>query len=194
MIFSERIRIEGTYYHREVQDLIGLASVPQGACPFVPVQSANLGNAQFDGVEWAIKIKILRGLAMGANYNFLNWDTQDGKLNRRPKHRGNVFLNYQRNGFNINLAINIVGERDDKNSVTGTDIKNPGYVKMDLASSYILPWKIPGVKSLRLYGKIENLLDQDYEEAAGFPARPINFLFGIGSAFGKKEEEKSERR
>jgi len=158
------------------------------------VRAENVGKARFNGVELVANIKLLSTVSIGANYTYLDWDTEDGRLDGRPRHKGNISVNYQRNGFNINLAINIVGERDDNDPATRTDIKNPGYVKIDLASYYILPWKIPGVKNLRLYGKIENLLDQDYEEAAGFPSRPINFLFGIGSAFGKNEEEKNEKR
>ncbi len=193
-LFRDRVKLGVTYFHREVKDLVGTGPTPDPTDFASCVRAENVGQARFDGVELVANIKLLSTVSIGANYTYLDWDTEDGRLDGRPRHKGNISVNYQRNGFNINLAINIVGERDDNDPATRTDIKNPGYVKMDLASYYILPWKIPGVKNLRLYGKIENLLDQDYEEAAGFPSRPINFLFGIGSAFGKNEEEKNEKR
>ena len=55
---NDRIFVEGTYFHREVRDLIGFAPVAQGGCPFVPSQAANLGTARFDGVEWALRLQI----------------------------------------------------------------------------------------------------------------------------------------
>jgi vitamin B12 transporter len=172
-----------TYFHRDVDDQIQAAFVGGS---FV---AQNVNKVRVDGIEAFGSLELENGLSFHVNYTHLEIDATVGSVVRRPRHRGNIVVNYQRNRFNINLATNIVGERDDFGGV-----KNLGYVKMDLASAYTLPWKIPGVKSLRLYGKIENLLDQDYEEANGFPSRPINFLIGIGSAFGKKEEEKSERR
>ena len=96
-----------------------------------------------------------------------------------------MILNYEQERFHANLNANIVGKRDDFGVVSGADIKEAGYVKMDLASSYLLPWTAPGVKRLSLFGKIENLFNKKYEEADGFLARPLNFLIGIRGAFGK---------
>jgi len=165
MIFSDRVQIEGTYFHREVKDLIGFTTIaaPPGC---FPLQAANLGNARFDGVEWGLNVKVFSGLSLGANYTYLDWDTQDGTLLRRPRHRGNIIINYVQERFHINLNANIIGKRDDIESVTdpvtftNPTIKKSGYVTFDLASSYTLPWKAPGVKSVTLFGKIENLFDK----------------------------------
>jgi len=180
VLFRDRVKLGATYFYRKVKDLVGTGPTPDPTDPAFCVRAENVGKPRFEGVELVANIKLLSTVSIGASYTYLDWNTENGRLTRRPRHRGNIIVNYQRNGFNINLATNIVGARDDRGGV-----KNPGYVKMDLASFYILPWKIPGVKNLRLYGKIENLLDQNYEEAAGFPSQPINFLIGIGSAFGK---------
>ena len=60
----------------------------------------------------------------------------------------------------------------------------PGYVRTDLASSYVIPWTTPGAKEVSLFGTIENLFNKKYEEANGFRARPFNFLLGIRGSFG----------
>lgn len=181
---ADRVIIEGTYFHREVKDLIGFVPVAQGACPFVPLQAANLGNARFDGVEWGIKVRIFAGLSGGANYTYLDWDTDDGRLVRRPRHRGNVSLNYLYDRLQLNFDANIVGRRDDNDAVTAAAITKPSYVKFDLAGSYQLPVKIVLVKNVTLFGKIENLFNRKYEEADGFRARPLNFLLGVRATFG----------
>ena len=182
---ADRVAIDGTYFHREVKDLISFAPVAQGACPFVPVQAINLGTARFDGVEWGLKAKILPGLSGGASYTYLDWDTATGKLARRPRHRGNLNLNYLYERFQVNLGANFIGRHDDNDSVTAANITKPGYVKFDLAGSYQLPVKIDLVKSVSLVGKIENLFNKKYEEADGFRARPLNFLIGLRGTFGK---------
>ena len=183
-VFSDRIKVAGTFFHREVSDLIGTGPTPDPTDPAFCVRAENLGRARFDGVEWLIDLKLFSFLSLGANYTYLDWDTADGKLLRRPRHRGNVNLNYSYERFRMNFDVNIAGRRDDLKSTTGADIKKAGYVRFDLAGSYQLPVKLDLVKDVSLFGKIENLFDKKYEEADGFRARPINFLLGVRGTFG----------
>ena len=183
-VLSERVKLGVTYFHREVQDLIEGRPIPGN--PFGCFRAENVGRARFDGVEWSLDIKLLTSLTVNANYTYLDWDTADGKLRRRPRHRGNVNLNYLYENLNVNLSANVVGSRDDfRASSPFGDIRKPGYGIFDLASYYSLPWKVPGVKNLTLFGKIENLFNKKYEEVDGFRARPLNFLLGVRATFGK---------
>ena len=183
-IVSEDVKLGATYFHREVHDMIEGRPIPGD--PFGCFRAENVGGARFDGVEWILSIKLLESFSLNANYTFLNWDTADGTLPRRPKHRGNVSLNYFHDNLNVNLTANLVGSRDDFRAASPFgNITAPGYVKVDLASYYSLPWQTPGVKNLTLFGKIENLFNKKYEEADGFRARPLNFLLGLRAAFGK---------
>jgi len=182
-VLSERVKLGVTYFHREVQDLIEGRSIPGN--PFGCFRAENVGRARFDGVEWSLDIKLLTSLTVNANYTYLDWDTADGKLRRRPRHRGNVNLNYLYENLNVNLSANVVGSRDDFRAASPFgDITKPGYGIFDLASYYSLPWKVAGVKNLTLFGKIENLFNKKYEEADGFRARPLNFLLGVRAIFG----------
>lgn len=181
---GERVKVGATYFHREVKDLIEGRPIPGD--PFGCFRAVNVGKARFDGVEWTLGIKLFPSLAANANYTYLDWDTADGKLRRRPRHRGSVGLNYLHDNWNLNLGANLVGRRDDfRAAFPFGDISKPGYVKLDLASSYALPWNRPEVKKLELFGKIENLLNKKYQEADGFRARPLNFLLGIRGTFGR---------
>ncbi len=182
-VLSERVKLGVTYFHREVQDLIEGRPIPGD--PFGCFRAENVGRARFDGVEWSLNIKLLTSLTVNANYTYLDWDTADGKLRRRPRHRGNVNLNYLYENLNVNLSANVVGSRDDFRAASPFgDITKPGYGIFDLASYYSLPWKVAGVKNLTLFGKIENLFNKKYEEADGFRARPLNFLLGVRAIFG----------
>ncbi|MEX0806456.1 MAG: TonB-dependent receptor [Candidatus Binatia bacterium] len=176
--FMQRLLVGLTYFHREVKDLI----------EFTPptFQPINIGKVILDGIEVFGDLDLSRGFTLRAGYTFLESETSTGVLARRPRHRGNVQLNYRQEAFHANLNANIVGRRDDFDVQTGANIKDPAYVRVDLASSYTLPWQTPGVKNVALFGKIENLFNKKYEEADGFRARPLNFLLGIRATFGSK--------
>ena len=182
-LVQDRVKVGATYFHREVQDLIEGRPIPGD--PFGCFRAENVGSARFDGVEMTLSIKLLDSLTVNANYTYLDWDTADGKLPRRPRNRGNVNLNYLHDRWNVNLGANIVGRRDDFRAASpfGNTTK-AGYVIFDLASYYSLPLRVPAVKDLTLFGKIENLLNKKYEEADGFRARPLNFLLGVRATFG----------
>ena len=95
-------------------------------------------------------------------------------------------LNYLQDGLNVNIAANIVGRRDDFRAESPFgNTTSPGYVRADLASSYVLPWRAAWVKQTSLFGKIENLFNKKYEEVDGFRARPLNFLVGVRGTFGR---------
>jgi vitamin B12 transporter len=183
-IFSDRIKLAATVFHREVSDLIGTGPTPDPTDPAFCVRAENLGKARFDGVEWLMDIKVFSFLTIGANYTYLDWDTENGRLLRRPRHRGNVNVNYFYERFRMSFDTHIVGRRDDTNSFTGGNIKKAGYVRFDLAGSFQLPVKVTLVKDVSLFGKIENALNKKYEEADGFRARPLNFLLGLRATFG----------
>jgi len=182
-LVQDRVKVGATYFHREVQDLIEGRPIPGD--PFGCFRAENVGSARFDGVELSLSIKLLDSLTVNTNYTYLDWDTADGKLPRRPRNRGNVNLNYLHDRWNVNLGANIVGRRDDFRAASpfGNTTK-VGYVIFDLASYYSLPLRVPAVKDLTLFGKIENLLNKKYEEADGFRARPLNFLLGMRATFG----------
>ncbi|MBI4527310.1 MAG: TonB-dependent receptor [Deltaproteobacteria bacterium] len=182
-LLRDRFKIGATYFHREIRDLIEGRPIPGD--PFGCFRAANVGRARFDGVEWNLNVRIFSSLSLNAQYTYLDWDTEDGTLPRRPRHRGNVNLNYHHENLEVNLFANIVGKRDDFDATTFADIQKPGYTRFDLAGSYRLPVRIALMKSMSLFGKIENLWNKKYEEADGFRARPLNFMLGIQGVLGK---------
>ncbi len=124
---------------------------------------------------------------MKGNVTYL--DTKDDEtkeeLPRRPRYAWYLNANYRWNQrLTLNLDVNIVGSvRSDFDAISphGRFLlgRNPGYKKVDLAASYALVDQWRFLKSLRLLGRIENLLDAEYQEVKGFPAPGFNFLIGI---------------
>ncbi len=182
---AERIKMGANYFHREVKNLIEGRPIPGD--PMGCFRAENVGSARFDGVELILGIRIFEGLTLNANYTYLDWDTADGTLPRRPHNSGNIILNYLRDALNVNLIVNIVGRRDDFRAASPFgDTITAGYGTVDLASSYKLPWRMPLVKELSLIGKIQNLFNKRYDQADGFRAPPLNFLLGFRANFGNQ--------
>ena len=93
---------------------------------------------------------------------------------RRPANSGNLLLSYSRGLGQIAVAGYISGRQDDSTLLSdaffGNSLLLPnqdmdeGYAKIDLSGSYRVHSR------LKWYASIENLLNQDYQAVAGFPA------------------------
>jgi vitamin B12 transporter len=107
---------------------------------------------------------------------------------RRPANSGNLMLTYSRGLGQIAVAGYFSGKQDDSTLLSdgffGNSLLLPnqdmdkGYAKIDLSGSYrVLP-------RLKWYASIENLLNQDYQAAAGYPALPITIRTGVSVTLG----------
>ena len=67
----------------------------------------------------------------------------------------------------------MIGERYETDFNTFENRFNSGYVKADLAAFFRF------AEAFKLTGRIENFLDQDYEEVFDFPAPGITAYAGI---------------
>ena len=82
--------------------------------------------------------------------------------------------------FDVTIDGSIVGKRRDfipfpfaKFDRAGKPIFNDGYAKLNAASAYQVN------NFLSLFARVENMLNQDYQEVLGFPAYRLNFSAGL---------------
>jgi iron complex outermembrane receptor protein/vitamin B12 transporter len=107
---------------------------------------------------------------------------------RRPTHSGTMFVAYATGPVEVALSGYFAGKRDDSTFLSDGFFGNslllpnrdldPAYQKIDVSGSYRLH------PSLRLYLSIENLLDQNYAAAFGFPALPFAIRAGASMNLG----------
>ena len=107
---------------------------------------------------------------------------------RRPTHSGSLLASYDRGPGQISLAGHFAGRSDDSTFLAdpffGTSLLLPntslngGYQKVDLSGSWRLHPRV------RWYASIENLLDQQYQPVAGFPALSRAFRTGASVTLG----------
>jgi vitamin B12 transporter len=153
------------------------------------------GESTREGVEIATRLKVSDSVTLGLAYTYLNARNPDGVREvRRPPHsgRGDVTYNFAGGRGMASLAAIYNGEMDDTafplvpNSFPPPELSfGPGqrlsldaYWLINAAVSYKLQ---PGVE---IFGRVENLFDQRYQEVFGFEAAPIMAFAGVKLTFG----------
>jgi len=82
--------------------------------------------------------------------------------------------------FTADVRLILVGDRDDFDPEAFFAVReNPAYQRVDVAIAYGFAVGSTWLRRVGFFGRIENLLDIDYDEVLGFDARPINFLAGV---------------
>lgn len=167
-LLDGKIGVAVTYFRTEFENLIG----------FDPntFLAGNISESQSKGIEWIGSLSLNRKLTVSVNYTFL--DTEDkttgNPLLRRPKHKAGINISSNPiSPLNLNVNITLVGKRFDNDFGAKGEDFYPGYQKLDATFS----WDVS--RHIRLFGRVENLTDDGYEEAAGFPAPGRAFIGGI---------------
>jgi outer membrane cobalamin receptor len=155
---SPRAIASVTYFYSRFENLIDFSTEE--------FRLVNRSSAISRGFEAETKFQVTPSVNIGAHLNFVNaalLGTAD-VLRDRPKWRGGLDLNWRLNK-DINLRANwiSVGDRFDFQLPVPEKNIAPGYRTVDAA----LDWKI--AQSFILYSRIENLLNNRYEEFVGFP-------------------------
>jgi vitamin B12 transporter len=111
-----------------------------------------------------------------------------GRPFRRAPHSGSVSATYARSKVQLTVAAYLVGRQDASTFLYDAAFGNslllpnhnlaPGYQNVDASGAYLLHPR------LRLYVSAENVLDQRYEAALGFPALPLAVRAGLSVTLG----------
>lgn len=169
-VFREGMVIAGaTYFDTDFSDMIDFEA-----------GYINKSKAETTGVECFATVQVLDNLGVGVTYTYLDAkDKADGsQLIRRPTDRASLSVDFApTKKANISVNVLYVGEAADKSynasTFTYTDVTLPAYTVVDIAASYQLS------EIVRLFGRIENLFDTDYEEADGYGTPGMSGYAGV---------------
>jgi vitamin B12 transporter len=197
---NRRASVDLTYFDNRFRDQIAFIFDPM---TFGPVKLAdgtltnfvNVERSTARGLELAGAVRPVRQLRLAASYTFLRSRLERAQsvlnpelglpLLRRPRHAGTIEASWVVERWDVTLDGSLVGRRRDLDPVsgarfdaTGRPLFNEGYAKLNLAGSYRIN------RELRVFARIENLLNQDYQEVLGFPAYRLNFSAGLRVQIG----------
>jgi vitamin B12 transporter len=171
---ENKVRFGATYFQNDFDNLI--ISVP--APPPYYSTLANAGQARTLGVETFAAWTVMTNLTLRGNFTWLPVAqdlSNNQRLQRRPRVAGSAAIEYQfLKRFTTTLTGTFIGDRPDFNYSTypSTPVTNPAYAKVDLTLRYDV------CKNFSVYGRIENMFNEHYQEAYGFPALGIGFWGG----------------
>ena len=111
-----------------------------------------------------------------------------GRPFRRAPHSGDFLIGFIRPSFTLSLNGTLVGRRDDSTHLTDPFFGNTmllpnrnldaAYQKIDLNGSLRIN------SGVELYTSLENILNQHYDAAFGFPSLPFTFRAGMKLTLG----------
>ena len=178
-----RATLDVTYFNTDLTDKIdGFVNIAN-----TPLFTARniIGTSTRQGVEIATRVKLVSNLSWGAAYTYTDARDPNGEEEvRRPPHSARTDLNYTFAGGrgNANLAVIYNGSTQDIAflipSFSQLRVGLDPYWLVNAAASYQLQ---PGVE---LFARVENVLDQRYQEAFGFDAAPIAAIAGVKLTLG----------
>lgn len=179
--------IDVTYFRADLTDKID--GTAPGPIPGT-FTSVNLpGESTREGVEVAARVKLTRDVTLGGAYTYTDARRPDGEREfRRPPHAGRADLAYAFAGGRGNATVAAIynGSQDDIAFTmpfffpTQRVALDP-YWLVNATMSYKLK---PGVE---VFGRVENVLDQHYQEVFGFESAPIAAYAGLKLTFGGTE-------
>ena len=144
----------------------------------------NVARAYTQGLEVTVQVNPMNDLMFSAAYTYTQTkDKETGEaLLRRPKHKLTADVNYRFFGKgNLNLGLIYVGNRNDLTFHPVTYVQQTvtlkDYMVVNLAASYDV------TKNLQLFGRIDNLLDREYEEVYGYGTPGIGAYGGVKVSF-----------
>ncbi|MEP4193808.1 MAG: TonB-dependent receptor, partial [Sneathiella sp.] len=175
---EDRLVVDITYFNETLTDEI--STIFSGGS-FTPI---NLdGKSDRQGIEVSVSYDILENLTGTASYTYLDATEPDGDQEvRRPRHSGALGLNYVFLAGKASLfgAMIFNGEMEDSEFITATPQSRETldqYFLLNIGGRYQLTDKI------ELQGRIENLLNENYQEVLGFNSPGIGAFIGLRAEF-----------
>ena len=169
-LLGEKLIVGLTYFQTKFENLIqyDFATSKYGQAT---------GDSTTQGVESFIRLSPLTDLDVTVAYTYTDTEAANGvRLTRRPLNKASLSAAYR---FSERLRGNVemmwVGERDESSAkdMYGNRVYTlDSYTVFNLAGTYAL------TTNLDLYGRIENLFDEEYEEAWSYATPGLSAYCG----------------
>jgi vitamin B12 transporter len=186
--WGDRAKLELNGFNNLYRDIIAFQTIS-----FTPFLGSyfNIAQSRADGAEVVVEVVPHKSIRLGGDYTFLQGVIerssrptspvfrQGQQLFRRPKHSGSVFAAWDWRQITLISNAIFVGRRVDSDfsSLVPPIISDPSYTKWDLG------WDYRSAHRITYFGIFENILNQRYMEALGFPALRASYRVGARMTF-----------
>lgn len=177
-MFDDKVVVDATYFRNDLENLIVFQA---------PTFSAmNIGSALTAGVEVSGQVELDSDTFLTASYT--NTKTRDNdarnQLLRRPRHKFDATLSRFLLDHRAQISLNLryVGAREDIGAT---------FSRTTLSEYFLLNasawWQVS--KNVRLFARVDNITDQQYEDVFGFNTADISAYGGVTIALGGYDGE-----
>ena len=164
-----KLKLSAGMFHTRVDDLI--------VFDFATGMPQNIQQAALRGIEAIMQWVPSESSQFSIQYTLTDAVNQDTglELPRRPRHKASLRFSRQVDPrLRINADLRYVGRRFDNTANTAA---LGGYLLVQLAGVYDYSPRT------RLFVRVENLLDREYEESAGFGTAGLSVYSGLAVTF-----------
>jgi vitamin B12 transporter len=145
-----------------------------------PGTTANVERARTQGLELAGKFTLPGAIDVRVAYTYLEADnlSQNIRLLRRPRNSGSIDVWHDLgNAFSLGVGVAFVADRQDVDAQTFATIEGENYT---VARVYAA-WK--ATSRITVKARIENLLNEKYEQVNGYPQPGVGAFGGVEYKF-----------
>ncbi|MEW6570143.1 MAG: TonB-dependent receptor [Nitrospirota bacterium] len=162
-LFQDRVSLSFTYFEQRYKNLIETNPLTFTA--------ANISRAEVKGVEAGASFKLSDALLVRTLYTYL--DTEDRRTGRRlplrPQDKFDFSVDISLNDWSFYASYIFVGQRFD----SSVDRNLSSYSVIDVSGNYKIS------KKISLFARIDNLLDEEYEESGSFGTPGFSVFGGV---------------
>ena len=161
-----------TGFRRDSENLIGFDNAT--------FTYANTARARAQGLEAEAGLNFGESLRVAGHYTLLDAENRvtGTDLARRPRHSATLWADWGTGllagpdtpGLTFGADLRLVGDSFDD---AGNFVRLDGYELLDLRA------ELPVSSKVQLFGRVENLLDEDYQTAAGYATRGRSAFVGV---------------
>ncbi|MGH6660010.1 MAG: TonB-dependent receptor plug domain-containing protein [Rhodospirillales bacterium] len=169
---DDRLKIEAVYFENDIANKISSLGTT----------AVNIPGTFTNGAELTLRYSPTANLGLGASYTYSHCEENNGgECLRRAKHIASFNANYRflngKANANLNVAFN--GRQMDQDFETAgfPRIKLGSYTLVDFTLSYKLR------EDLTMFGRVANLLNEDYQEVRNFGEPGTNGSIGLRARF-----------
>jgi vitamin B12 transporter len=163
-LWENRVTIGATYFHNDLSNVIGFNGL---------FETLNLGAARTQGIETELRASPIIDLVFTASYTYLDAEKTSSadinqpvgaRLPRRPRNEVYVSASYLWcKKLRTTIAAKFVNAREELN-FGGPNFDIEDYSFVNFAAEYEIN------SHMSIFGRIDNLTDEQYSEVFGFPA------------------------
>ena len=163
-LWDGRARIAATYFHNDLSNLIGFNGL---------FDTLNLGAARTQGLEAEMELRPIDDLIFFASYTYLDAENTSSiditqpvgaRLPRRPRNEFYISASYLWRGrLRTTAEAKFVNAREELN-FGGPNFDIEDYCYANFAAEYAVN------SHLTIFGRVDNLTNENYAEVYGFPA------------------------